>query len=204
MVKAVVFDVGETLVDDTRFWGAWADWLGVPHHTMSALVGAVTALGRDNADAIRLLRPGVDVLAEYAAREAAGRGEHLEENDLYPDVRPALSALRDSGAWVGIAGNQTVRAGELLRRLRLPADAIATSAEWGVAKPAHEFFTRLVDWAAIPPEEIIYVGDHLPGCPQPGQCEPEPEVELICPAHDVDTVAARIAHVVSVKGSADA
>ena len=30
MIKAVVFDVGETLVDETREYGTWADWLGVP------------------------------------------------------------------------------------------------------------------------------------------------------------------------------
>ena len=28
VIRAVVFDVGETLLDDTREWGAWADWLG--------------------------------------------------------------------------------------------------------------------------------------------------------------------------------
>ncbi len=30
MINAVVFDVGETLVDETREYGTWADWLGVP------------------------------------------------------------------------------------------------------------------------------------------------------------------------------
>ena len=30
MIEAVVFDVGETLVDETRAWSAWADHLGVP------------------------------------------------------------------------------------------------------------------------------------------------------------------------------
>jgi HAD superfamily hydrolase (TIGR01549 family) len=160
MIKAVVFDVGETLVDDTRFWRSWADWLGIPSHTMSALVGAVTVLGRDNADAIHLARPGVDLHAEYEAREAAGLGEHLEESDLYPDVRPTLAALRDHGVWIGVAGNQTVRAGELLRALGLPADAIATSGEWGIAKPSPAFYSRLIEWVGLLPKEILYVGDH--------------------------------------------
>jgi FMN phosphatase YigB (HAD superfamily) len=30
VIKAVVFDVGETLVDETREYGTWADWLGIP------------------------------------------------------------------------------------------------------------------------------------------------------------------------------
>jgi integrase len=48
-------------------------------------------------------------------------------------VRPALTQLREDGLWVGIAGNQTTRAGRLLRDLRLPADMIATSDDWGAA-----------------------------------------------------------------------
>jgi HAD superfamily hydrolase (TIGR01549 family) len=98
--------------------------------------------------------------AERQKRETAGQGEQLAEDDLYPDVRPALKALRDHGLWVGIAGNQTVRAAELLRDLDLPADAIATSGEWEVAKPDPAFFARLVSWAPVAAHEILYVGDH--------------------------------------------
>ena len=32
-VRAVWFDVGETLIDESREYGTWADWLGVPRHT---------------------------------------------------------------------------------------------------------------------------------------------------------------------------
>ncbi|WP_431999257.1 HAD family hydrolase [Streptomyces sioyaensis] len=160
MIRAVAFDVGETLISDDRGWGSWADWLGVNRHTLSALVGAVVAQGRDNTDALRLVRPGIDVKAERAAMERAGRGEALNESDLYPDVRPSLAALRARGVRVVVAGNQTVRAGELLRALDLPVDALATSGEWGVAKPAPEFFTRTVELAGVPAEEVLYVGDH--------------------------------------------
>lgn len=159
-IRTVVFDVGETLTRDDRYWAAWADWLDVPRHSLSALVGAVVAQGRDNADALRLLRPGIDIDAEYAAREAAGCGEHLDETDLYPDVRPSLTELRRLGLRVVIAGNQTARAGELLRALDLPADAITTSGEWGVAKPDAEFFRRAVEAGQAAPEETLYVGDH--------------------------------------------
>lgn len=108
-METIVFDVGETITRDDRYWGSWADWLDIPRHTLSALVGAVVAEGRDNADALRLARPGIDVGAEYRAREAAGRGEHLDESDLYDDVRPSLAALRAAGLRVVVAGNQTAR-----------------------------------------------------------------------------------------------
>jgi len=160
MIRAVVFDVGETLTSDRRFWADWADWLDVPHHTLSALVGAVVAQGRDNADALRLIRPGLDLWAEYEVREAAGRGERLGEDDLYPDVRTGLQALRDAGLWVGVVGNQTARMAALLRSLDLPVDALATSGEWGVAKPSAGFFERVATWSGFEPGEIAYVGDH--------------------------------------------
>jgi beta-phosphoglucomutase-like phosphatase (HAD superfamily) len=121
VIETIVLDVGETITRDDRYWQSWADWLGIPRHTLSALVGAVVAQGRDNADAVRLARPGVDIAAEYQAREAAGLGEVLDESDLYDDVGPALSGLRNLGIRVVIAGNQTSRVGELLRSLDLPA-----------------------------------------------------------------------------------
>lgn len=156
----MVFDVGETLLDDSREFGAWADWIAVPRHTFSAVLGAVTAQGRDNAETFQYFRPGFDLAAERRLREEAGLGERIEESDLYPDVRPALAALRESGLWVGIAGNQTTRAAELLRSLRLPAEQIATSGEWGVAKPNPQFFNHIIEIAPGKPDEIVYVGDH--------------------------------------------
>ncbi|MFK4213880.1 HAD family hydrolase [Streptomyces sp. NPDC030920] len=159
-MKTIVFDIGETLVRDDRYWASWADWLGVPRHTVSALVGAVTARSLDNAEALRLLKPDMDIPAEYAAREATGRGEHLDETDLYEDVRPSLTALRDLGIRVVIAGNQTAKAGQLLQALDLPADFIATSGEWGCAKPSADFFARVLDASQALAWDTVYVGDH--------------------------------------------
>lgn len=160
MIRSVVFDVGETLLDDTREWGRWADWLGVPHHTFSAVIGAVVSSGRHIAEAFTYFRPEVDVAAERALREAAGVGERIEDVDLYPDVRAGLTALQAAGFWVGIAGNQTARAAQLLRALDLPVDDIATSGEWRVSKPDTRFFTRVIDMAPGSADEIVYVGDH--------------------------------------------
>lgn len=169
MIRAVIFDVGETITRDDRYWSNWAEWLGIPCHTLSALVGAVVARGDDNAEALRLVRPGIDIPAEYAAREAAGRGEQLDESDLYPDVRPALTALQSAGVRVIIAGNQTARVGHLLRGLDLPADLITTSDELGVAKPAREFFQRTLAVADADPATSLYVGDHPANDVRPAQ-----------------------------------
>ncbi|MFF3755160.1 HAD family hydrolase [Streptomyces sp. NPDC002018] len=159
-METIVFDVGETLVRDDRYWASWADWLGIPRHTISALVGAVTVQNKDHTDALRLIKPGMDIAEANRAREAAGRGEHLDESDLYPDVRPALAGLRALGIRVVLAGNQTVKAGDLLRRLDLPVDLVATSTEWGVSKPDPEFFGHVIEVARATPDRTVYVGDH--------------------------------------------
>jgi HAD superfamily hydrolase (TIGR01549 family) len=160
MIRSVVFDVGETLLDDTREFAAWADWIGVPRHTFSAVLGAVTVAGRNNAETFQYFRPGFDLATERERREQEGKGEQIDARDLYPDVQPALAELTARGLWVGIAGNQTVRAAALLRNLGLPVHAVATSGEWGVAKPNPEFFARVLAFAPGDPSEIVYVGDH--------------------------------------------
>ncbi|MFE9844650.1 HAD family hydrolase [Streptomyces goshikiensis] len=162
MIRAVVFDVGECLVDETREYGTWADWLGVPRHTFAAMFGAVITQGRDYREVFEPFRPGFDLAAEREARAVAGKPEHFDEGDLYPDVRPALARLRADGLWLGIAGNQTVRAGGILRGLFTDdVDLIGTSDDWGASKPDPEFFVRVAEAVPFPAEEILYVGDRV-------------------------------------------
>src|ERR1039457_5637235 len=140
MIDAVVFDVGEALVNETREYGTWADWLGVPRHTFSAVFGAVIALGMDYRDAFQYFRPGFSLDAERTRRADAGQPEWFGEDDLYPDGRPWMTTLRDRGVWVVVAGNRTSGAGELLRILDLPADLVASSEGWGASTPDQSFF----------------------------------------------------------------
>ncbi|WP_191870644.1 HAD family hydrolase [Streptomyces filipinensis] len=160
MIRAVVFDVGECLVDESREYGAWADWLGVPRHTFHAMFGAVIAQGRDYRDVFQEFRPGFDLYTEREKRATTGQPETFGEEDLYTDVRPALARLRDDGLWLGIAGNQTVRAGRILRELfASDVDLIGTSDDWGASKPDPEFFKRVAEAVPFDVSEILYVGD---------------------------------------------
>ncbi|WP_399935852.1 HAD family hydrolase [Streptomyces kanamyceticus] len=161
MVRAVVFDVGETLVDETGLFGGWADWLGMPRHTFSALIGAAIARGGSFAEAFEMVRPGFDFQMEDQLREEAGVPDRIREEDLYSDVRACLQELRDLGVWVGIAGNQPARAGQDLKSLRLPVNLVATSAEWGISKPNPKFFETVLATVPFPAEEILYVGDRI-------------------------------------------
>ncbi|MEU7056290.1 HAD family hydrolase [Streptomyces sp. NPDC046197] len=160
MIRAVVFDVGECLVDETREYGTWADWLGVPRHTFHAMFGAVIAQGRDYRETFQAFRPGFDLYEEREKRAAVGRPETFGEDDLYADVRPALATLRAEGLWLGIAGNQTVRAGRILRELfSRDVDLIGTSDDWGASKPDPEFFKRVAEAVPFDVDEVLYVGD---------------------------------------------
>ncbi len=161
MIRAVVFDVGETLVDESREYGNWADWLGVPRHTFAAVLGSVISQGLGYRETLQVFAPGADLSRERQKRIDAGAGEWVGESDLYPDVRSGLAGLRELGVVVGIAGNQTARAGQSLRALDLPADFLVTSEDWGVQKPASEFFDRVIEASGAAAGEIVYVGDRV-------------------------------------------
>ena len=72
-----------------------------------------------------------------------------------------MATLRDMGIWVGVAGNRTTLASEMLRKLDLPADLIATSEDWGASKPDQSFFRALISAAPCKASRIVYVGDRV-------------------------------------------
>ena len=162
MIRAVVFDVGECLLDESREWDGWAAWVGAPRHTFSAQFGAMIAQGRDPMEALRLFRPEFDLAVEREKREAVGEHEWFGENDLYADARLTLKLLRASGLTLGIAGNQTKRATDILRRLFAGyVDLVGSAETMGVAKPDPRFFEILIHSLRMDPREILYVGDRL-------------------------------------------
>lgn len=164
MITAVVFDVGETLIDETRIWKRWAQRLGVPEFAFLGLIGGAAALDRPHREAFEAVKPGFDVdteIAQWAAEDPDGLRENFDEHDLYADVRPALHGLREAGIRVVIAGNQPPQARQALERMDLPTDAIFTSAEWGVEKPHPDFFAKVAEVAQAEPPHVCYVGDRL-------------------------------------------
>ncbi len=158
-VSAVFFDVGETLVDETEVWGAWADWLGVPRLTFFAALGAVIARGGDHREVFHIFCPGRAYDEVLRAREEAIGPLGFTTADLYPDARGCLDALVARGYRVGIAANQPPRAQALLEESGLPYEWLVISAMVGIEKPSPEFFSHLRELSGLPPERIAYVGD---------------------------------------------
>ena len=155
-----VFDVGETLVDETRHWLRVADQLGVPAFTFLAVFGEIIAAGGDHREVFARFGTTADSFhAEVDARNDPADG--FLPGDLYPDAVPALQALVDAGHRVALAGNQPARAAKSLAALGLPVSFVATSAGWGVAKPSPEFFAKVIEAASADRSDIVYVGDRL-------------------------------------------
>jgi HAD superfamily hydrolase (TIGR01549 family) len=160
-IEAVVFDVGETLVDETRPWGAWADHLGVPRLTFFSVLGAAIADGRHHNDPIHLFRPGIDVEAERRRLEAETGFAFVTEGDLYPDAVDCLRALALEGYRLGVAANQPTATAAVIQGLGIELELVAMSAEWGLHKPDPAFFERIAQELELPPAAIAYVGDRI-------------------------------------------
>jgi FMN phosphatase YigB (HAD superfamily) len=148
-VKAVFFDVGETLVDETGHWAQHAERLGVTPHVVWAAVGTIIARGEHHRRIFELLggEPDGDIV--------------YSPEDFYPDALPCLERLHGAGYVVGIAGNQSAQLEDWVRSQDLPVDVVASSASWGVEKPSPEFFARVVEATGAAPHEVAYVGDRL-------------------------------------------
>jgi FMN phosphatase YigB (HAD superfamily) len=151
MIHTVFFDVGETLVDETRWWAEAAHRLGVTPLTLMGVLGAVIERGADHREAFAIVRP--DARPSLDAR--------VTPDDLYPDALGCLRALRAAGYAIGLAGNTSESVEASLHGLGVDVDHIASSARWGVEKPSPMFFERIVAEAGVPAAEIAYVGDRL-------------------------------------------
>ena len=156
----VAFDIGEVIIDESRVWEVWADILGISRFTMAAVLGAAIAQGLDHTEAFAHVAPNVqweDFVEEHERRYGG-----FMPGDVYPDVVPCLTELRELGVRVALAGNQPSQRSEQLRELRLPVDWLMTSAEIGHEKPDQRFFEAvLARMDAGDPGEVLYVGDRV-------------------------------------------
>jgi HAD superfamily hydrolase (TIGR01509 family) len=141
----VCFDVGETLVDETRMWERAADACGVPRFTLMGVLGGLAARGEHHSGVWSIL--GVEQ-----------PDSRWTDEDFYPDALPTLAALRDAGYTLMAAGNTPAFAEPPLAPL---FDVTGSSARWGVEKPSAAFFERIVSELDREPGEVMYVGDRV-------------------------------------------
>jgi HAD superfamily hydrolase (TIGR01662 family) len=155
----VVFDVGETLVDETRVWSTWADVVGIPRLTFMAVLGAVIARGGAHQEVFEEL--GLDHWERHRDELEAAYGG-FNDADLYPDVRPAMADLRAAGHRLAVFGNQPAHRTAELVALDLPVEVIAMSAEMEVAKPSPAYFAAVLErLGETDPASVAHVGDRI-------------------------------------------
>ena len=158
-VRAVLFDVGETLVDETRLWSGWADRLGVSPAVMFAALGSVIERRLDHRFAIELLRrPDGE---EDQPPPAGGDDPFPSPRDVYPDARPCVDRLRSAGYLLGVAGNQPASFHGLWGAAGIEFDVVSSSEELGAEKPDPAFFLSLSTLIGISPNACVYVGDRV-------------------------------------------
>jgi HAD superfamily hydrolase (TIGR01509 family) len=126
-------------------WERAADDSGVPRFTLMGILGGLAARGEHHGRAWELL--GVEHPASA-----------WMPPDFYPDALPALDRLRSRDLRVAAVGNTPKETEEQLRE---HVEVLGSSERWGVAKPAPEFFARIVAALDLRPAEIAYVGDRV-------------------------------------------
>jgi HAD superfamily hydrolase (TIGR01549 family) len=160
-IRAIFFDVGETLIDEHRLYRDYAMRMGVTYEYFMERIEAAMARREPVKNVFAAVKPGFDFKAARAEREAEGKKFVIGTHDLYHDAARSLGALKAKGYFIGIVGNQPATAEAMLRDSGLAADYIATSEGWGVAKPDPRFFEKVVEAAGHDPHRVAYVGDRV-------------------------------------------
>lgn len=159
-IRAIAFDVFDTLVEITqpqRPLTALARWLrtqpGPPHSNDFEWL-----MTRDFNLAAHF--PGVppDTIADITsaiARETASIA-------AFDDVLPTLAALQARGYRIALCSNLLAPYAEpALAALPLPWDAITWSFHAHAAKPDPHIYRTLIQALDLPPQQILFVGDHI-------------------------------------------
>ncbi len=152
-VRVCAGQVQEAFTSEVAFYRA--------HMLEGRDAASLTELRHQCAEVLRSALPRSSALATVATPALA---EVLVESlrfRLFPDVLPAVRALRAAGVRLAVASNWDVSLGELLGRLGLgeALDGVATSAGVGVGKPDPSVIEAALDFMGAERAGAVHVGD---------------------------------------------
>lgn len=186
-VSAVTLDATHTLFHAPRMAAIYAEVLGrhglpVEAPTLGPLVREVWLEFSCNADPRRdrfASHPGgapgfwrqflerlcerleLEPASPFAASELYERFTHADAWEVYPDVAPALAALRGRKVKLAIVSNWDERLPRLVAALGLADffDAVVYSQAVGVEKPNPAIFEQALARLGVEPSAALHVGD---------------------------------------------
>jgi HAD superfamily hydrolase (TIGR01549 family) len=82
-----------------------------------------------------------------------------ENFELYEDVLPVLSALRQAGLKIGLVSNTSRDLDAFVRHHALDVDAWVSSGVHGKVKPSPSIFKAVLELLEVEPEAAVMVGD---------------------------------------------
>jgi len=172
MIKAVIFDMYETLVTHFRsplYFGAQiAADMDIPEKKFREIWDPTDydrTIGKMTLEEVfeQILKASDKYAPELVLELAKKRTEAKIEcfNHLHEEIIPMFEALKKRGYKVGLISNCYIEEAEVIRNSILWQyfDVAYLSCERGVAKPEEEIFRRCVAGLGVTYEECLYVGD---------------------------------------------
>ena len=108
-----------------------------------------------------LARVGLTDVGDEAIRRIEAAFSRRSAWYVYPDVMPALDALRDAGFRMGVISNFVWGGAELIHDLELARhfDSLTISARVGFQKPHKGIFQHALDSLGVAPDRALHIGD---------------------------------------------
>ena len=172
MIKAVIFDMFETLISyhtcPVYFGTQMAEDAGIPIAEFLAKWRATDfdrSTGKITVEEVleQILKEfgcySETLLQELVGKRCATIEMCLEHK--HSEIVPMLQALKSQGISIGLISNCYLEEATRIRKSELFPyfDAVCFSNEQGICKPEQEIYYRCVEALSVQPEECLYVGD---------------------------------------------
>ena len=172
MIKAVIFDMYETLVtlhEGTPYFGTHiAEDAQIPESEFYKMWNAMEddrSIGKITLEETiqRILREHRCYTEEKFQTIIQKRNQSREEcfQHLHPEILPMLRQLKELGIKIGLISNCFSEEMTVIQKSVLFPyfDAACLSYEQGVQKPDPIIYTRCMEQLGVEPEECFYIGD---------------------------------------------
>jgi len=154
-IKWIFFDVGSTLVDETKAY---------EHRILDAIEGTDVTVEQFMEKRLYFARQNLkgdlETVKYFGLKLTPW---HSEDETPYPDAEDILIYLRGKGYKIGVIANQPIGTAGRLEEYGLLryVDVVAASAELGVAKPDKIIFNKALEMAGCTANESVMIGDRL-------------------------------------------